>query len=133
MLGYEYTIGNTMRRILEAFSTFIYKKGIEGVSIDDTILACIDDKDFVEYFKNLMYRLVLHGESHMEERVNALQDPEYLDFISDEAKERTAQEVICFMYKLNSKHVLSHLEGESDVENNIKNWLKKIKDFYIEK
>lgn len=132
-LGYEYTIGNTMRRILEAFSTFIYKKGIEGVSIDDTILACIDDKDFVEHFKNLMYRLVLHGESHMEERVNALQDPEYLDFISDEAKERTAQEVICFMYKLNSKHVLSHLEGESDVENNIKNWLKKIKDFYIEK
>lgn len=131
--GYEYTIGNVMRRILEAFSTFIYKKGIEEVSIDESILACIDDKDYVEYFKNLMYRLVLHGESHMEERVKALQDPEYLDFISDEAKERTAQEIICFMYKLNSKHVLAHLEGESDVENNIKNWLKKIKEFYTEK
>lgn len=131
--GYEYTIGNAMRRILEAFSSFIYKKGIEEVSFDDTILACIDDKDYVEYFKNLMYRLVLHGESHMEERVNALQDPEYLDFISDESKARTAQEVICFMYKLNSKHVLAHLEGERDVENNIINWLKKIKEFYIEK
>lgn len=131
--GYEYTIGNVMRRILEAFSTFIYKKGIEEVSIDESILSCIDDKDYVEYFKNLMYRLVLHGESHMEERVKALQDPEYLDFISDEAKERTAQEVICFMYKLNSKHVLAHLEGESNVENNIKSWLKKIKEFYIEK
>lgn len=131
--GYEYTIGNVMRRILEAFSTFIYKKGIEDVSIDESILACIDDKDYVEYFKNLMYRLVLHGESHMEERVKALQDPEYLDFISDEAKERTAQEVICFMYKLNSKHVLAHLEGESNVENNIKSWLEKIKEFYTEK
>lgn len=131
--GYEYTIGNIMRRILEAFSTFIYKKGIEEVSIDESILACIDDKDYVEYFKNLMYRLVLHGESHMEERVKALQDPEYLTFISDEAKERTAQEVICFMYKLNSKHVLAHLEGESNVENNIKSWLKKIKEFYAEK
>lgn len=129
---YEYTIGNVMRRILEAFSTFIYKKGIEDVSIDDSILACIDDKDYVEYFKNLMYRLVLHGESHMEERVKTLQDPEYLDFISDEAKERTAQEVICFMYELNSKHVLAHLEGESDVENNINNWLGKIKELYIE-
>lgn len=131
--GYEYTIGNVMRRILEAFSTFIYKKGIEEVSIDESILACIDDKDYVEYFKNLMYRLVLHGESHMEERVKALQDPEYLDFISDEAKERTAQEVICFMYKLNSKHVLAHLEGESNVENNIKSWLEKIKEFCTEK
>jgi wobble nucleotide-excising tRNase len=131
--GLEYTIGNIMRRILEAFSTFTYKKGIEEVSIDDSILACIDDKDYVEYFKNLMYRLVLHGESHMEERVKALQDPEYLDFISNEEKERTAQEVICFMYKLNSKHVLAHLDGESDVEINIKNWLDKIKEFYIEK
>ena len=131
--GYEHTVGNVMRRILEAFSTFIYKKGIADVSIDDSILACIDDKDYVEYFKNLMYRLVLHGESHMEERVKALQDPEYLDFISDEAKERTAQEVICFMYKLNSKRVLAHLEGESDVENNIKKWMKKIKEFYTEK
>ncbi|WP_034469088.1 AAA family ATPase [Butyrivibrio sp. AE2005] len=128
--GYEYTIGNVMRRILEAFSTFIYKKGIEDVSIDDSILACIDDKDYVEYFKNLMYRLVLHGESHMEERVKALQDPEYLNFISEEAKERTAQEVICFMYKLNSRHVLAHLEGEKDVVKNIDDWLKKIKDFY---
>ena len=130
--GYEYTIGNVMRRILEAFSTFIYKKGIEEVSIDESILACMDDNDYIEYFKNLMYRLVLHGESHMEERVKALQDTEYLVFISDEAKERTAQEVICFMYKLNSKHVLAHLEGESDVENNIKRWLEKIKEFYIE-
>ncbi len=121
-----------MRRILEAFSTFIYKKGIEDVSIDDSILSCIDDKDYVEYFKNLMYRLVLHGESHMEERVEFLQDPEYLDFISDEAKERTAQEVICFMYKLNSKHVLAHLDGENDVETNIMKWLEKIKEFSAE-
>lgn len=62
----------------------------------------------------------------------SLQDPEYLDFISDESKARTAQEVICFMYKLNSKHVLAHLEGERDVENNIINWLKKkLKSFIL--
>lgn len=131
--GYEYAIGNVMRRLLEAFSTFIYKKGIEEVSTDDSILACIDDRDYAEYFKNLMYRLVLHGESHMMERVNALQDPEYLAFISDEEKKRTAQEIICFMYKLNPRHVLAHLEGERNVNNNIKNWLDKIKEFYIEK
>lgn len=76
--------------------------------------------------------LVLHGESHMEERVEFLQDPEYLDFISGEAKERTAQEVICFMYKLNSKYVLAHLDGENDVETNIMKWLEKIKEFSAE-
>jgi len=130
---YEFVIGNVMRRTLEAFATFIYKKGIEEVSIDDSILAVIDDRDFIEYFKNLMYRLVLHGESHMEERVKALEDTDYLEFISTEAKERTAQEVICFMYKLNQRHVLAHLEGERDVDANINEWLNNIKAFYIEK
>ena len=125
---YEYVIGNVMRRILEAFSTFVYKKGIEEVSTDDTILMCIDDENCARYFKNLMYRLVLHGESHMEERVKALQDTDFLDFISEEAKKRTAREVICFLYKLNSRHVLAHLDGEKYVENNINKWLEQIKE-----
>ena len=125
---YEYVIGNVMRRILEAFSTFVYKKGIEEVSTDDTILMCIDDENCARYFKNLMYRLVLHGESHMEERVKALQDTDFLDFISEEAKKRTDREVICFLYKLNSRHVLAHLDGEKYVENNINKWLEQIKE-----
>ena len=125
---YEYVIGNVMRRILEAFSTFVYKKGIEEVSTDDTILMCIDDENCARYYKNLMYRLVLHGESHMEERVKALKGAEFPEFISEEAKKRTAREVICFLYKLNSRHVLAHLDGEKDVENNINKWLEQIKE-----
>lgn len=66
--GLENLIGNIMRRVLEAFSTFFYKKGIDEISYDPVILSIIDDEGCIEYFKNLMYRLVLNGESHMMER-----------------------------------------------------------------
>ena len=69
-------VGNSMRRVLEAFSTFVYKKGIADISCDNTILQQIRDKDYIDYFKNLMYRLVLNGDSHMLERTNNLDDME---------------------------------------------------------
>ena len=38
------------------------------------LLESIKDKKYIEYFRNLMYRLVLNGESHSEERVRSLMD-----------------------------------------------------------
>lgn len=131
--GLENIIGNTMRRVLEAFSTFLYKKGIDEISYDADILNTIEDPDYIDYFKNLMYRLVLNGESHMLERTRSLEDIEYLEFMSDEAKERTAKEVLCFMYLLNEKHVLAHLEGKNRVQENLQAWCKEIKAFQQEK
>lgn len=122
-------VGNSMRRVLEAFSTFVYKKGIADISCDDTILQQIGDKDFIDYFKNLMYRLVLNGDSHMLERTNSLEDMDYLDFLCDDERRRTAQEVICFIYLLNKRHVLAHLEGKKDIEANIQKWCLDIKSF----
>ena len=60
---YEIIIGNIIRQVLEAFSTFQYKKNIEKVSTDTYILEAIPE-EFRSYFSNLMYRLVLHGGSH---------------------------------------------------------------------
>lgn len=125
----DLTVGNSMRRVLEAFSTFVYKKGIAEISCDDSILQQMGDKDYMEYFKNLMYRLVLNGESHMEERTNSLDDMDYFDFLSDQERQRTAREVICFIYLLNEKHILAHLEGKGDVVNNLKKWCLEIKGF----
>ena len=122
-------VGNLMRRVMEAFSTFVYKKGIAEISCDDTILQQIGDKDYIEYFKNLMYRLVLNGDSHMLERTNSLDDMDYLYFLSDEERRRTAQEVICFIYLLNKRHVLAHLEGKQNIETNIQKWCADIKSF----
>ena len=124
-------VGNSMRRVMEAFSTFVYKKGIVEISCDDTILQQIGDKDYIEYFKNLMYRLVLNGDSHMLERTNSLNDMDYLSFLSDQERRRTAQEVICFIYLLNKQHVLAHLEGKQNIETNIQKWCADIKSFCV--
>lgn len=127
----DLVVGNSMRRALEAFSTFVYKKGIADISCDDTILQQIGDKDFIDYFKNLMYRLVLNGDSHMLERTNSLEDMDYLVFLSDDERRRTAQEVICFIYLLNKRHVLAHLDGKRDIETNIQKWCSDIKSFFV--
>lgn len=125
------SIGNSMRRVLEAFATFVYKKGISDISYDDSILQNVGDRDYIDYFKNLMYRLVLNGDSHMEERTNSLENIDYFDFLSDDERRRTAREVICFIYLLNNRHILAHLDGKRDVVVNIQKWCDDIKSFYI--
>lgn len=81
----DVTIGNVMRRALEAFSTFNYRKGIEDVSCDKNVLSVLGDRSI--YFNNLMYRLVLHGESHYAERVYSLRDDtNFYKFVSDNEK-----------------------------------------------
>jgi hypothetical protein len=126
---YALMVGNSMRRVMEAFSTFVYKKGIAEISYDDTILQQIGDEDYIDYFKNLMYRLVLNGDSHMLERTKSLDDMDYLCFLSDEERRRTAREVICFIYLLNERHILAHLEGKQNIKSNIQKWCEDIKSF----
>ncbi len=108
---YVLVIGNMMRQALEAFSTFIYKKGIEDISTDKQILELLQEDEFISYYKNLMYRLVLHGGSHKEEQIKAMHDFNFFNLISDAEKRRTAKDILCFIYLLNKKHLLAHLEG----------------------
>lgn len=49
--------------------------------------------------------------------------------MSDEARKRTAREVICFIYLLNERHILAHLDGKRNVETNIQQWCEDIKSF----
>lgn len=102
-------IGNTMRRVLEAFSTFSYKKGIQEISRDPEIMQNVSHK---EYFESLMYRLVLHNESHYEEQIQNFHDGiNFYDFISEDEKQKTAREVLCLIYLLNPVHVKFHLQA----------------------
>lgn len=122
----ELIIGNVMRRLLEAFSTFQYKKSIDKISCDKKILSLLNDNDYVDYFENLMYRLILHGESHFEERVKILSDMNFFSCISLDEKVRTAKDILCFMFLLNQKHIESHLSGIAGAIENIKNWCNNI-------
>ena len=116
-------IGNIMRQVLEAFSTFEYKKGISEVSTDKSIINKLDD-EYQSYFSNLMYRLILNGGSHKEEETRSGR----LDFftvISDKEKVRTTKDILCFMYLLNNLHVIAHL---GDVSEELNKWCSEIKN-----
>lgn len=126
------TIGNTMRRTLEAFSTFVYKKGIDEISISEDVLESIENEQYAEYFRHLMYRLVLNGESHSEERVRTLvDDNDFLEMLSTNEKQRTAKDIMCFIYLLNPAHVRAHLNSADvqDYETVIMGWCSDILSF----
>ena len=121
---YEVFIGNIMRQVLEAFSTFEYKTGIEDVSTNESILAVMD-QDFQEHYRNFMYRLVLHGGSHREEQVRSMK-VDFFNFISESAKRTTAKEVLCFMRLLNAPHVKAHLGANAMTD--IDTWCEEIRN-----
>lgn len=104
----EVSIGNKMRRVVEAFSTFCYRKKIEDVAHDRGILLQLGE--YSEYFENRMYRLLLHGESHFEEQIYNFHDAVNLyEFFSMDEKIKTARDILCFMYLLNKQHVKAYL------------------------
>jgi len=127
---YELVIGNIMRRMLEAFGTFEYRKGIDEISCDQTILSIITEEKR-DYFENLMYRLILNGESHLEERTKSLTDINFFATITTDEKKRTAKDVLCLMYLLNSNHIKAQFYAMKDdvgvgVIGDIEKWLKAI-------
>lgn len=125
---YEIIIGNMMRQALEAFSYFEYKKSITDVSRDTKILELMPEPEYESYYKNLMYRLVLHGGSHREEQIKTMKDFNFFSLISKSEKIRTAKDILCFIYLLNKRHLLEHLkECGNDVETTIESWCKDIK------
>lgn len=127
----DLTIGNIMRRTLEAFSTFMYGTGISEVSFNSNALKSLGSH--ASYFENLMYRLVLNGESHFVDRIYGVKDEfRFFDFISSDEKQRTCKDILCFMYALSPDHVISYLPDNAI--SNIRNWLSAIpanEDFEI--
>ena len=121
---YDIVIGNIMRQALEAFATFEYKKGIEEISTNDSILAASGMcEEHRTYFKNLMYRIVLNGGSHRKNQTRSL-ELDFLAVISEAEKRRTAQEILCFIYLLNRQHLLAHL---GNVARTLDDWCEVIK------
>ena len=122
---YSVSIGNIMRKVMEAFGTFVYKKGMSQLSTDENIMANLSKEDRA-YYENLMYRLVLNTGSHMEEKVKTIDDMNFFDYISEADKQRTARDVICFLYKINPLHVKSHLQDKENVVETIESWCEAI-------
>ena len=120
----EYLIGNIIRRVLEAFSTFSYRKSIEEVTRDQGVIKQLGNKS--TYFENLMYRLLLHGDSHYEEQVKSLYDNmNFNGHISPEEKQRVSKDVLCLIYLLNPHHIIAYLNNTGAIDD-IKVWIDEI-------
>ena len=85
-------------------------------------------KEVPEYFENLMYRLILNNGSHRLDQTRSMSDMNFFTVISDSEKKRTAKEILCFIYLLNEKHVLAHLDGCSNVQSNLSKWCNDVKN-----
>lgn len=120
------TIGNSMRRVLEAYSTFLYKESIEQISIDEDVIGKIEDP-FKTYYQNLLYRLVLNGDSHSQEKVMALGSSDFFNYISDSERQRTARDIIVFLYLLDKQHILKQLKSKGNIEADIEAWKEDIR------
>lgn len=115
----SFTIGNKMRKVLEAYFSFNYANGYTNEGCLDIVLK---DSDKKEYFKNTVLRLLLNGESHSEERVKAMNYNS--EFVSETEKQRVAKDVLCLLYSIDSNH-LEFILGK-DASRQIESWLKEI-------
>lgn len=127
-------IGNIMRQLLEAFGTFQYKVGMAKLTTKDEILSILDLDCYKNYFENLMYRIVLNGESHTQYQVEYNPIGIFENLYSFEEKQRIAKDVLCFLYLLNKEHVLAHMRNNGNeafnrqVEADLNAWCEEIKN-----
>ena len=115
----SFTIGNQMRKVLEAYFSFNYANGYTDEECLDTVLK---DSDKKEYFKNTVLRLLLNGESHSKERVKAMKYN--CELVSETEKQRVARDVLCLLYSIDSNHLEFVLS--KDASRQIESWLKEI-------
>lgn len=112
----ETSIGNVMRRLLEAFSTFCYACPFEKMLRMKDLLTMIPPEK-QDYYGNFMCRLALNGESHAEEAVYSLET--VCNFFSKKEKVQTAKSVLLFLCYVNRPHLASYLKDEIPI---IESW-----------
>jgi len=102
----EMGIGNIMRRMLEAFSSFCYNTSFEKMLRKEDVLASIPENK-KDYYGNFMYRLTLNTESHMAENLYALNS--VTNNFTREEKVKTAKSVMLFLFYINKPHIAAYL------------------------
>ena len=105
--GKDISIGNQMRKVMEAYATFLYRKRMEDAFHNEDILVPIPG-DKKKYYKNFMFRLILNGDSHEEENVYTLSNFDELYTIDE--KRRTAKCVLLLLYYINKPHLAAYID-----------------------
>lgn len=118
----DLTIGNIMRKAVEAFTTFQYNTGISEVLQNDEILSNIKDESQREYFKRRMFKLMFNDDSHTESAVKNYSNKTSLEFYGTEEKIKIAKEILSFIYMVNSTHIKLYFKDNQAAIDNIKAW-----------
>ena len=112
----ETGIGNVMRRVAEAFSSFCYNVKFEEMMCREGVLKAIPGEK-QRYYENFMYRLALNGESHMEERVYDLNT--ITPYFTKQEKIQTAKSLLLFLSYVNREHLSCYFSKEKDGDEDI--------------
>lgn len=119
----ETGIGNVMRRVVEAFSSFCYNMKFEEMLCREGVLKAVPDEKR-KYYENFMCRLALNGESHMEERVYDLNT--ITPYFTKQEKVQTAKSLLLFLSYVNEEHLSCYLAKKEDRDEDrmaeIKSW-----------
>lgn len=112
------SMGNIMRRLLEAYFTFNYRKSFYEYVYTDEFLDTLP-VDYRTYYQNLLTRLVLNGSSHEEEAVRAM--TELFALFTPNEMQITAKSIILLFHLLNKLHTKQYLG--SDAVTAIDTWI----------
>lgn len=82
------SIGNKMRRMEEAYSSFIFNNNFERLLHNDSFLQKVPESKRT-FFKSLMSRLILNTESHTEEMIYDMHD--FTPMFEEEEIRKTAK------------------------------------------
>lgn len=112
------SIGNKMRRMEEAYSSFIFNGQFEKLLHNDDFLENVPDAKKV-FFKNLMSRLILNTESHTEETVYDMEG--FSQMFDKEEIRKTAKYLLMLFYYVDRFHLKSYLEGNFGI---VEKWIE---------
>lgn len=112
------SIGNKMRRMEEAYSTFIFNGQFEKLLHNDDFLEKVPDAK-KNLFKNFMSRLILNTESHTEEKIYDMD--EFSQMFDDEEIRKTAKYLLMLFYYVDRFHLKSYLEGNFGI---VEKWIE---------
>ena len=126
--NYEIFVGNSVRRILEAFCTFEYCSNIDEFIFNERAEKQIKDEKLIRYFRSSMNQIILNTDSHYEQSIKSLNDNLNLFTSFDtEHKRQVARDALCLIYRLNPMHMQIRLKDYKDADKKILSWIEDIR------
>ncbi|WP_281285106.1 AAA family ATPase [Glutamicibacter uratoxydans] len=109
------TIANVTRRVLEAFSTFIYNESsIPSQTLSDEYARATSGAELIVDL-GPGHRMFLHGNSHSEDQITAMSDYGGITGVDTDEQIRHVRKVLAVMFTLQPYHVTSYLEEGSNI------------------